>query len=72
MRSHRQRGAIGGASALAGLLCATLLVAPASTAASPTVSTDAVTRSDHALPYKNPRLATKTRVAEAEAQETVR
>ncbi|MER6941516.1 glycoside hydrolase family 3 protein, partial [Nocardioides sp. NPDC000441] len=71
MRSHRQRGAIGGASALAGLLCATLLVAPASTAASPTVSTDALTRSDHALPYKNPRLATKTRVADLLARMTL-
>ncbi|MDQ4113927.1 MAG: glycoside hydrolase family 3 protein [Actinomycetota bacterium] len=72
MRSHRQRGAIGGASALAGLLCATLLVAPASTAASPTVSTtDALTRSGHTLPYKNPRLATKTRVADLLARMTL-
>lgn len=72
MRSHRQRGAIGGASALAGLLCATLLVAPASTAASPTGSTtDALTRSGHTLPYKNPRLATKTRVADLLARMTL-
>lgn len=72
MRSHRQRGAIGGASALAGLLCATLLVAPASTAASPTVSaTDALARADHTLPYKNPRLATKTRVADLVARMTL-
>ncbi|SDK85970.1 beta-glucosidase [Nocardioides sp. YR527] len=75
MRSHRRRGAIGGASALAGLLCATLFVAPASSAA-PTsapagVSTDALTRSGHTLPYKNPRLATKTRVADLLARMTL-
>ncbi|OIJ28334.1 glycoside hydrolase family 3 protein [Nocardioides luteus] len=65
MRSHRQRGAIGGASALAGLLCATLLVTPASTAASATPATNsAATRAHHALPYQNPRLSTETRVAD--------
>lgn len=62
---HRRRGAIG-ASAFAGLLCATLLVAPASSAppANDAATTDALTRSDHTTPYKNPRLSTEKRVAD--------
>ncbi|MER7560483.1 glycoside hydrolase family 3 protein [Nocardioides sp. NPDC126508] len=72
MRSHRRRGAIGGASALAGLLCATLLVTPASTAATALpAANSAAARAHHALPYQNPRLSTETRVADLLARMTL-
>ncbi|TQL69390.1 beta-glucosidase [Nocardioides albertanoniae] len=72
---HRRRGAIG-ASAFAGLLCATLLVAPASSAVPADVPTDvpaadAPTRADHTTPYKNPRLSTEKRVDDLLARMTL-